>query len=49
MNQGRNIYDIPGKKKKRLSTDDLLDKFAQLRKAERLTDTMLEQLRREYL
>jgi hypothetical protein len=27
----------------------LLDKFAELRKAERLTDDMLEELRREYI
>jgi len=29
--------------------DDLLDKFAQLRKAEKLTDEIVEQLRKEYL
>jgi putative ABC transport system ATP-binding protein len=49
MHKGQIIDDIPAKEKARLSTDDLLDKFAQLRKMEKLTDNMLEQLRREYL
>lgn len=31
------------------TVDDLLDKFAELQKAERLTDEMLEELRREYI
>ncbi|HLZ19331.1 MAG TPA: ATP-binding cassette domain-containing protein [Smithellaceae bacterium] len=48
MHQGRIIDDIPAAEKARLSPDDLLDKFAQLRKTEKLTDAMLEQLRREY-
>ena len=49
MHQGRIIDDIPEKEKVRLTVDDLLDKFAELRKAERLTDDIIEQLRREYL
>lgn len=48
MHKGQIIDDIPGKEKTQLSPDDLLEKFAQLRKTEKLTDTMLEQLRREY-
>ena len=48
MHQGQIIDDIPAAEKARLSPDDLLDKFAQLRKTEKLTDAMLEQLRREY-
>ncbi|HEY3275664.1 MAG TPA: ATP-binding cassette domain-containing protein [Syntrophorhabdaceae bacterium] len=49
MHQGRIIDDIPGKEKERLTVDDLLAKFAELRKAEKLTGEMIEQLRREYL
>lgn len=48
MHQGQIIDDIPAAEKAKLSPDDLLDKFAQLRKTEKLTDQMLEQLRREY-
>jgi len=48
MNKGHVIDDISLKDKKRLTTNDLLDKFAELRKTERLTDEMLEELRREY-
>jgi len=32
-----------------MTVNDLLDKFADLRKNERLTDDMLEELRREYV
>lgn len=49
MNQGQIIDDISEKEKRRLSVDDLLDKFADLRKTERLTNEMLEELRREYV
>jgi putative tryptophan/tyrosine transport system ATP-binding protein len=49
MHQGRIIDEISLKEKGRLRVDDLLDKFAELRKAEKLTDEMIEQLRREYL
>jgi putative ABC transport system ATP-binding protein len=48
MHQGRIIDDIPEREKARLTVDDLLDKFAELRKSERLTDDIIEQLRREY-
>ncbi len=49
MNQGRIIDDIPDMEKKRLTVDDLLAKFADLRKKEKLTDSMMEELRREYI
>jgi putative ABC transport system ATP-binding protein len=48
MHQGQIIDDIPKKEKHRLTVDDLLNKFAELRKSEKLTDEMIEQLRREY-
>jgi putative ABC transport system ATP-binding protein len=49
MHQGQIIDDISEKEKRLYTVDDLLDKFAELRKAERLTDEMLEELRREYI
>ncbi len=49
MHQGRIIDDISEKEKEHLAVVDLLDKFADLRKAEKLTDEMIEQFRREYL
>lgn len=49
MNRGEIIDDISEKEKRGLTVNDLLDKFAELRKAERLTDSMLEELRREYV
>jgi putative ABC transport system ATP-binding protein len=49
MHQGQIIDDIPEKEKARLTVDDLLNKFAELRKTEKLTDEIIEQLRREYL
>ncbi len=49
MHQGKIIDDIPEKEKKHLTVNDLLDKFAELRKSEKLTDEMIEKLRREYL
>ena len=48
MHKGEIIDDLSAEEKKRLTVDDLLDKFADLRKAEKLTDEILEQLRREY-
>ena len=48
MNKGEIIDDIRLEEKQRLTAGDLLDKFADLRKSERLTDEMLEELRREY-
>jgi len=49
MYRGEIIDDIPKKEKIRLTVNDLLDKFADLRKSEKLTDEMIEQLRREYV
>ena len=49
MHQGQIIDDIPAQEKRGLTVNDLLDKFADLRKRERLTDDIVEQLRREYL
>lgn len=49
MHKGRIIDDMSAHEKKRATVDDLLDKFAELRKTERLTDDILEELRREYI
>ncbi len=49
MHKGRVIDDISLAEKRRLTVQDLLDKFAELRKMERLTDDMLDTLRREYI
>jgi putative tryptophan/tyrosine transport system ATP-binding protein len=49
MHHGRIIDDIPKVDKDHLTVDDLLEKFSDLRKAEKLTDETIEQLRREYL
>ena len=49
MNKGQIIDDIPQKEKQRITVNDLLDKFAELRKAEQLTDEMIEELRRGYV
>ncbi|HPR16731.1 MAG TPA: ATP-binding cassette domain-containing protein [Candidatus Cloacimonadota bacterium] len=49
MNKGQIIDDLDTQVKKRLTVNDLLDKFAELRKAEQLTDEMLDRLRREYM
>lgn len=48
MYKGRIIDDISEKEKRRLTVDDLLEKFADLRKREKLTDDVFEQLRKEY-
>lgn len=48
MYNGRIIDDISEKEKKRLTVDDLLDKFAELRKREKLTEDIFDQLKREY-
>jgi|YNPBryantNP2012_1023418.scaffolds.fasta_scaffold00234_22 putative ABC transport system ATP-binding protein len=48
MHQGRIIEEISREEKQRLTVNDLLDKFAELRKTEQLTPDMLEALRREY-
>jgi len=49
MHKGEIIDDLDEKMKKRLTVNDLLDKFANLRKAELLTTDILENLRREYM
>ncbi len=49
MHRGEIIDEIGQEEKRWLTVSDLLDKFADLRKAERLTDSMLEELRREYV
>jgi putative ABC transport system ATP-binding protein len=49
MHKGQIIDDISREEKRRLTVNDLLDKFAELRKTEQLTDDMLEILRREYV
>jgi len=49
MHQGRIIDDISEKEKNQITVDDLLDKFARLRKTEKLTGEMIEQLKRDYL
>ena len=49
MNKGTIIDDISLNDKRRLTVNDLLDKFAELRKTEQLTDTMLEDLIRGYV
>ncbi len=49
MHRGRIIDDISAEEKKRVTVDHLLEKFADLRKRERLTDEMIETFRREYM
>jgi putative tryptophan/tyrosine transport system ATP-binding protein len=49
MNKGQIIDDISKEEKQIMNVNDLLDKFAEVRKAERLTEEMLEELRREYV
>jgi putative tryptophan/tyrosine transport system ATP-binding protein len=49
MHKGQIIDDISRDEKRRLTVKDLLEKFAELRKSEQLTDDMLETLRRAYV
>jgi putative ABC transport system ATP-binding protein len=49
MHKGQIIDDIPENEKARLTVNDLLNKFADIRKKERLTEDVVEQLRREYV
>lgn len=49
MHKGQVIEEIAGKDKSLLTTTDLLDRFADLRKQEKLTAEMIEEMRREYL
>ncbi len=48
MHRGQIIDDLSEREKRRLTVDGLLEKFAEIRKSEKLTDEMIEQLRREY-
>lgn len=48
MHKGRIIDDLTQEEKRRMTVEDLLAKFADLRQAERLTDEMLQELRRDY-
>ncbi len=48
MHKGRIIDDISGQDRQRLTAGDLVEKFADLRKIENLTDDMLDALRQEY-
>jgi len=48
MHKGRIIDDISRREKQRMTVDDLLEKFAELRKIERLTEEVLDDLRRVY-
>ncbi len=48
MHKGRIIDLLDEREKRTLTTDDLLDKFADLRKQEKLTDEILDELRKEY-
>jgi putative ABC transport system ATP-binding protein len=49
MHKGRIVEDIPLEDKRRSTVEDLLEKFAELRKTEQLTDEVLERLRCDYL
>jgi putative ABC transport system ATP-binding protein len=49
MHRGEVIDDISSQEKKRSTVEELLERFAELRKAEKLTPEMLEELRREYV
>jgi putative ABC transport system ATP-binding protein len=49
MYKGGIIDDISQAEKNRLTVDDLLDKFAELRKKEKLTEDFLAELKSEYL
>lgn len=49
MHKGEIIDDISSQEKRLSTVDDLLERFAELRKAEKLTPEMLEELRREYI
>jgi len=49
MNKGVVIADLDYNTKKHLTVQDLLDRFADLRKEEQLTEEMLTQLQNEYM
>jgi putative ABC transport system ATP-binding protein len=49
MHRGRVVYDLGDLRGRRLSEDDLLQLFDQLRWADRLDDSAAEMLRRAYV
>ncbi len=49
MHKGEIIDDISQQEKRLSTVDDLLEKFTELRKTEKLTPEMLEEMRREYV
>jgi putative ABC transport system ATP-binding protein len=48
MHNGKVIEDIPEEAKRNLTTEDLLNKFEDIRKLEKLTPEIIEQLRNQY-
>ncbi len=48
MHHGQIIEDIPEEEKKILTTEDLLCKFEDIRKTEKLTPEMIEILKNQY-
>ena len=49
MHHGQIIDDIPAAEKKNLTVEDLLGKFEEIRKKEKLTPELIRQLRSQYL
>ncbi len=49
MHQGRVIHDFKGSEKKRLRTEDLLERFEEVRRMDRLDETAAEMLERMYV
>jgi putative ABC transport system ATP-binding protein len=49
MVQGRILHDFSGAEKQRLRAEDLLDRFEEVRRGERLDETAAELLRRSYV
>jgi putative tryptophan/tyrosine transport system ATP-binding protein len=49
MVRGRVIHDFQGEEKRRLSPEDLLARFEDVRRAELLDETAAEMLRRQYV
>ncbi|MEW6665255.1 MAG: ATP-binding cassette domain-containing protein [Thermodesulfobacteriota bacterium] len=49
MHRGEIIDDMPLQEKRLSTVDDLLERFTELRKTEKLTPEMMEELRREYI
>jgi putative tryptophan/tyrosine transport system ATP-binding protein len=49
MHRAQIIDDISREEKRQLTVNNLLEKLAELKKSEQLTDDMLVELRREYV